>query len=767
MRWFGLLFLAWPSAASANFGPTAQIIVEPREAVVGQSVVFSSRGSVDPDSGPSPLRFDWSFNDGVTATGGEVTRQFLVPGAVRVTLTVSDGADSAVVDSSVLVLDVRAPGRSVNSGPLAMAGQGALWGVSPDSNSVTRLDLTTLETREVKVGLKPSSLAWDDALGLIYVACSESDTLWVLSAEGVVLRQIRTGPFPIAVVVAPVSGRVVVSEHALGALLVLEAGGESMLGRIALRSDPFAVAVSADGRSAFVSHFITRGATATVTAVDLVGLRKEREIELAEDDGPDTSSSGRGFPNLLGALAIEPSAKVLWAGGLKSNSGSGLRLRGKALGPTNWVRGFAARIDLENRREPIERRLDTNDADSVSGIAFTTNGRYAFLVHQGAGTLSVYDIPAMELSGRGDGSTVPFSARIDLCDAPRGAALADDGRRLFVSCFMSRTIAVIDVSRPTAPVLLRQVAVTAEALPAEVALGKRLFFSSREPLHSKSNYVACASCHPDGASDGRTWDTTQKGEGLRNTKDLRGRAGTSEGPLHWSANFDEVQDFERDIVEQFGGTGLAQDGEPPRAPLGASNAGRSRELDALAAFVSSLTQAPKSPYRQPDGTLTDAARRGRVHFLTARCDQCHSGRLFSDSTIDSARSTWATWDIGTLSVASGSRLGLPLVGIDTPGLLGVWASAPYLHDGSARSLRDVLTNVPLKAERLAGLSATDLDDLEQYLFLLDGRALDAETMAPSLSVDAAPRPCGCDATPAPLFGALTLLAFCFKRTRHV
>ena len=43
-------------------------------------------------------------------------------------------------------------------------------------------------------------------------------------------------------------------------------------------------------------------------------------------------------------------------------------------------------------------------------------------------------------------------------------------------------------------------------------------------------------------------------------------------------------------------------------------------------------------------------------------------------------------DVGTIHAGSGSRLGGPLDGFDTPSLLGVWGTAPYLHDGSAATL---------------------------------------------------------------------------------
>lgn len=47
-------------------------------------------------------------------------------------------------------------------------------------------------------------------------------------------------------------------------------------------------------------------------------------------------------------------------------------------------------------------------------------------------------------------------------------------------------------------------------------------------------------------------------------------------------------------------------------------------------------------------------------------------------------------DVGTITPASGARRGAPLTGLDTPTLRGLWRSVPYLHDGSAPTLTDVL-----------------------------------------------------------------------------
>jgi hypothetical protein len=82
-------------------------------------------------------------------------------------------------------------------------------------------------------------------------------------------------------------------------------------------------------------------------------------------------------------------------------------------------------------------------------------------------------------------------------------------------------------------------------------------------------------------------------------------------------------------------------------------------------------------------------------------------------------------DVGTLGEGSGKRLGGTLSGIDTPTLHGLWHSGPYLHDGSAATLEEVLRDRNPDDEHgvTSSLSDADIGDLIQYLLSLDG-ALD-------------------------------------------
>ena len=724
------------SCTAQNFPPIAVAAPTPREALIGLPILLSSADSIDPDGAPQPLGFLWDFGDGTTSTEANPSRAFVEPRAYRVSLTVSDGADAAVDSQVVHVLAPPTAVAPTRSGMLALNPAGTeLWVANLDSNSVSVLGLTAdgaVKVAEIAAGRQPRTLAFSPDGGRVYVACQGANELWVLdAATRTLVRRLAVGHEPFGVAVSPTDGRVLVSNQGDATVSVV-APSLVVEKVITVAATPRALAIAADGGSAFVSHLLTRGTEGTLTKLDLATRSVVAESPLVEDDSPDTLSSGAGFPNMLSALALDPSGRAVWFGGLKANTGRGLFANGEMPQPENTTRGFFGKVDAASAAEVVERRIDANDTDSVSAIAFSPNGRWAYVTHQGAGTVSIYDLSAATLITAGDGNSVTFTARIDLGHAPQGIVVSTDGQRGYVANFLSRNVQVLDLANPQLPAVLATVATTEEPLPAHLANGKRLFYRSREPRHSAANYIACASCHADGGGhDGRTWDFTNRGEGLRNTPDLRGRGGPAHGPIHWSGNFDEGQDFENDIVRFFGGTGLAQDGQPPHPPLGAPNAGRSADLDDLAAYVASLTTPPRSPQRKADGTLSVAALRGKALFQSPalQCAVCHPAPRFTDTLLTPDPADYLVHDVGTFTTASGGRLGGPLPGLDTPSLFGLWDSAPYLHDGGAATLLDVLTtrNPGDRHGVTSSLAPDQLEDLIAYLLSLDGSPADEAT----------------------------------------
>jgi cytochrome c peroxidase len=166
-----------------------------------------------------------------------------------------------------------------------------------------------------------------------------------------------------------------------------------------------------------------------------------------------------------------------------------------------------------------------------------------------------------------------------------------------------------------------------------------------------------------------------------------------------------VQDFEFTIRDLQAGTGLLR-GRAPNPTRGALNAGLSADLDALAAFVDTLQPKP-NPF-QHDAA---AVARGRAIFerSDAACATCHPAPRYTDSSLDSAR---------THNVGTGDGPDEPLgPAFDTPSLRALWDSAPYLHDGSAATLRDVMTtrNRADRHGRTSHLTPAEIADLLAFL----------------------------------------------------
>lgn len=106
----------------------------------------------------------------------------------------------------------------------------------------------------------------------------------------------------------------------------------------------------------------------------------------------------------------------------------------------------------------------------------------------------------------------------------------------------------------------------------------------------------------------------------------------------------------------------------------------------------------QSPYLD-NGKLNAAARRGQRLFQTARCGTCHWGSNYTNLR---------KYDVGT-----GGEF-------DTPTLVEVWRTAPYLNDGRSNSLRDVVTkdNPNDRHGVTSDLTPQQIEDLAAFVLSL-------------------------------------------------
>lgn len=675
-------------------------------------------------------------------------------GHFRATVQVRDGTGLASARSIVVpVLPPAPPTQPVASGPLWLDHAARrIWTVDPDLDRVTCLHadsltvLRVIDLRELtgKPLVEPRSIA-GDALGQIWIAGQRSDSLVVLRGSDGTLheeKELGYGSAPVQVVADPGGSTVMVTttarapgEPSHGALLRYAAAGRSLQQTVPLGPTPHAIAVTAAGDRVLVTRFRSSPDRGTVWSIPVTegGMGPATEITIARDRGPDQTDIGRGVPTALAAIAIAPDATWAWYGAVKANTQRGT-LFGATATHDSRLRALAGRIRLADSSEPEARafydrgyRIDIDNSDSPSAISFTTTGDYAFVALQGNDHVAVFDGLALAAAGTGTAEKDTVW-RIPTGAAPQGMVYDPARQRLLIKDGLGRSLSVVELrdflatgERTATP--QRIATGGGERLPARVLAGKVLFHRAGDALGpdgasrmSLDYYISCASCHAGGGHDGMVWDVTQRGEGLRNTIDLRGKGGMAQGNLHWSANFDEVQDFQHELVGHFGGTGLLAAGESAYPPLGTANAGRSADLDALAAYVASLgpESVPRSPHRAADGRRDAAALRGSAVFAAQQCGTCHvPSRGYTDSTLGIA----TLHDVGTLSLSSGSRLGVTLTGIDTPSLSGLWQGGPYLHDGSAVTLDEVFSvagGTLLEAEHGTGTEVSVVNDAQGY-----------------------------------------------------
>ncbi len=733
--------------------------------VTGTSVGWTV--SADPGTGAT---YRWDFGDGTTSGPDARTtasHTYAAPGLYTVSVTVTD-ASGATATRSFTQAVYAVPGSSARATQSALlawqqpaSGNPRVWVVNADGDSVSAFDAVTLaRLGEVAVGGAPRAIALAPS-GNLWVTNKTSATISVINPATLAVTQTIALPRasqPHGITFAPDGSAAFVVLEASGQLLRLDPSSGAIQATLAVGANPRHLAVTPDSARVLVSRFITppqpgEGSASVGSAVngvatggEVVVVSKatfavERTIVLAHSSKTDSTTQGRGVPNYLGAPAISPDGSQAWVPAKQDNLQRGTLRDGLNLDFQNTVRAISARLDLTGFTEDLASRIDHDNTSRAAAAAWHPTGAYLFVALPTSRQVAIVDpVKRLEL------------ARIEVGRAPDALLVSADGRRLFVSNFMDRTLQAVDLGRlvgygewsfATLATLPTQ---ATEKLGATVLLGKQLFYDARDTRLARDAYMSCATCHDDGGHDGRTWDLTGFGEGLRNTISLRGRAGMGHGRLHWSGNFDEVQDFEMQIRNLAGGTGLMTDTAlavgTRSQPLGTTKAGQSTELDALAAYVASLTAMPPSPERSSAGALTAAASAGRAVFAAQRCGSCHGGTTFQASGA-------LLTDIGTIKTSSGQRLGAFLPGLDVPTLRDVRGTGPYLHDGSAATLADAVA-----AHRGVSIGAADLANLVAYLGQIGSEEVAAPAALPSGAVRCASERSNCvlpSGTPATVY----------------
>ena len=353
--------------------------------------------------------------------------------------------------------------------------------------------------------------------------------------------------------------------------------------------------------------------------------------------------------------------------------------------------------------KPVEVPLDELERYAVRpfGIAITADKSRIFVTCEGSEIVTVIDVArllryvhthpgsnAHDLSA----SANYVVARIAVGHDPRGVAFTHDGRKLLVANRLEDTISVIDTrtDRVTSTITL-----TGPKKLSVLRHGEQTFYTAR---YSFQGQIGCANCHIDSTFDGLQWDLEPDGFGRDIVDNRPIEAIKDTEPYKWNGGNPNLPTECGPRTEKYFWRAENYD---------------DLTLTHLVVYVRSLPPRPNR-WRLPGWELTAAQTRGKALFVREtdkfnnpipeinRCVYCHSG---------SKGTNQKSFDVGTKKTTDNTGL------LDTPQLINIAITGPYLHDGSAATLEQIWTvfNPEDKHGRTNDLTKDELNDLIEYL----------------------------------------------------
>jgi YVTN family beta-propeller protein len=367
-------------------------------------------------------------------------------------------------------------------------------------------------------------------------------------------------------------------------------------------------------------------------------------------------------------------------------------------------------IDLERIEILNTVLLDSVDRGAANprGLAWTEDGSTLVVTHSGTHEISVIDFPALieklrQVPVDRPGLTgAPYAGTQHQADVPNDLSFlvglrsrlrlpaVDRGPRsvlllggtAYVANYFSDTLAIVDVTadRP----VWESFRLGPELAMEDIRLGEFYFHDADICFQG---WQSCASCHPGNARvDALNWDLLNDGVG--NPKNNKSLLLSHQTPPSMSLGVRETAE----AAVRAGIRHILFTVQPEEVAV------------SMDEYLKALE--PVSSPHLVNGGLSPAARRGERVFQQANCQSCHPPGLFTDLQ-SYAVGTQSRWERGTDK-------------FDTPTLVELWRTAPYLHDGSAATLREVLTtrNPNDQHGKTSRLGPGEIDDLVAYLLSL-------------------------------------------------
>ena len=582
--------------------------------------------------------------------------------------------------------------------------------------------------------LSPIEMAFSLDGDLLYVVCQDSDEVRIVDAEsGAVLGEIHVGHIPRGIALSPDGRKLYVTNAWSDTVSVIDVTSREIIQTLPTGFEPTGVVVDHSGETLYVANRLS-------SDVSVIDLATGREIKRL--------LAGRG----ASYLALSPDGKKIYCTHIYPNQGSfrskpeseitiidtstrrvvdrkplqnvaGVfhvaasadgklmavaQLRPKNLIPLAHVEhgavfGDSLTIFGEDLGQTVQIPIDELDRYYALpwGVAITPDKSKIFLSTAGSESVTAIDISKLLRTVRTQrqpfandlsASAEYVTARIPVGRNPRGLTISPDGKRLYVANRLDDSISVIDTRSDK---VISTIDLGGPRNIDALRRGERLFFTADFAFQGQ---FGCANCHLDATIDGLQWDLEPDGFGkdIVDNRSLENLAGTE--PFKWNGGNPDMPTECGPRTEKF---------------FYRSQSFTQQQLTDLVTFVYSLPYRPNR-YRLSNDELTPAQERGKAIFERTKnkkggeiteanqCPYCHGGPKYTNQK--------------QIDVGSGKPTDRSPV-IDVPQLSNVAYSAPYLHDGSAKSLEEIWTIYNPKDTHgvTNDLTKDELNDLIEYL----------------------------------------------------
>ncbi|MDR0611000.1 MAG: EF-hand domain-containing protein [Planctomycetaceae bacterium] len=549
------------------------------------------------------------------------------------------------------------------------------------------------------VGNEPSGIVLSPDEKIIYVTFGGyRGQLSALDAEsGRVLQTVPAGHTPMSPVVTPDGSKLFLCNRFNNNIAEYELPALKFVEYFNVVREPRAAAITQDGKKIIVLNSLPNDPNCVP---DNLTTELNVAAEVSVIDIADGATKNIRLPNgscNLRGIVLSPDGRYAYLTHLISHFWNGTeKLDGGQMNVNALSILDTTQLDNGQNNGYVNTVLlddPQHGAANPWGITTSSDGKQIFVAISGTNELIILDSKLLhqKLAAVQDVSndltfTADFKQRIPF--KGKGAReVITVGRFVYIGLYFNDLLVKFD------PTLLHlpppetiQIIATGSALVLSQGRIGEIAWNDASLCYEQ--WQTCTSCHPDARMTGMNWDLLHDGSG--NPKNTKSMVYSSETPpVMWLGDR-----FSARLCTRTGFTFIMF------APA------LNEPCDCIDVFVQELKPVP-SPYLV-DGQLSERAKRGKKLFEDPNigCLFCHSGPYFTDTKM---------YDVKTQVPSYESR-----GKFDTPTLIEVWRTAPYLHDGRYVKMKDVF-----KQGRHGDVKGTvdqlteeQIDDLVEYLLSL-------------------------------------------------